>query len=106
MCRVAAGKVVKPICNMVTMCLGTACHGLSILSRRMLKCDGWYFGASVLKVARMHLRNVAQYCLGGHEMSGHSKSDPACQSPVSIPYGIVELFGSVRSAIVITLRYS
>ena len=106
MCRVAAGKVVKPICNMVTMCLGTACHGLSILSRRMLKCDGWYFGASVLKVARMHLRNVAQHCLGGHEMSGHSKSDPACQSPVSIPYGIVELFGSVRSAIVITLRYS
>jgi hypothetical protein len=96
---------VKPICNMVTMCLGTVCHGLSVLSRRMLKCDGWYFGASVLKVVRMHLRNVAQL-FRGHEMSGHSKSDPACQSPVSILYGIVELSGSVRSAIVITLRCS
>jgi len=72
----------------------------------MLKCADWYFGASVLKVARMHLRKVAEYCLGGHGMSGHSKSDPACQSPVSIPSGIVEPSGSVRSAIVITLRYS
>ena len=39
-------------------------------------------------------------------MSGHSISDPACQSPVSIPSGIVDPSGLVRSAIVITLRYS
>jgi hypothetical protein len=39
-------------------------------------------------------------------MSGHSKSDPARQSPVSIPSGIVDPFGSVRSVIDITLRYS
>ena len=71
-----------------------------------MKCAGWYFGASVQKVARMHLRNVAQNHLGGHGMSGHSKSDPACQSPVSIPSGIVNPSGSVRSPIVITLRYS
>ena len=85
------------------MFLGTACHVPSVASRRMLKCAGCYFGASVLKVAWMHLRKVAQYCLGGHGMSGHSKSDPACQSPVSIPSGIVEPSGSVRSAIGISL---
>ena len=88
------------------MFLGVAYHGPRVLSRQMLKCAGLYFGASVLKVVRMHLRNVAQYHLGRHGISGHSKSDPACQSPVSIPSGIVDPSGSVRSAIVITLRYS
>jgi hypothetical protein len=86
--------------------LGTACHDPRFMSSRMLKCTGWYLGARVLNVAWMHLRKVAQYRLGGHGMSGHSKSDPACQPPVSILSGIVDPSGSVRSAIDITLRYS
>ena len=88
------------------MFLGTVCHDPRFMSRRMLKCAGWYLGARVLNVARMHLQKVAQYHLGGYGMSGHSKSDPACQSPVSIPSGIVDPSGAVRSAIDITLRYS
>ena len=72
----------------------------------MLKCAGWYLGVHVLNVVWMHLQKVAQYRLGGHGMSGHSKSNPACQSPVRIPSGIVDTSGYVRSAIDITPRYS
>jgi len=86
--------------------LGTACHSPRVLSRRMLNCAGWYCNASALKIAQIHLWNVDQYCFGGCGMSGHSLSNPACQSPVSIPSGIVDPSGLVRSAIVITLRYS
>ena len=66
------------------MFLGTACHDPRFMSSRMLKCAGWYHGARVLNVVWMLLRKVAQYHLGGHGMSGHSKSDPACQSPVGV----------------------
>ena len=95
------------ICSMGTRCfLGTACHDPRLMLSRMLECAGWYLGARVLNVAQMHLQKVAQYRLGGHGMSGHSKSNPACQSLVSIPSGIVDPSGSVRSAIDITPRYS